>query len=811
MSATAFIFMPQNNPASDNLGSKQWDKKVSDIVDYRGACRRVEIAGVYDAWLGQRGAADEFNYGDFSSSDELNSMLLLAREYPGAYAALWSYGHVFTIACVDSRDGKWETAEFSFRLNSVFRDEGKLPVLIKWLEALRIPFSDDLRALLEAPQIELREIFAAFGFKKVRNLKDRKSQQVWEAFEQWALLTLAGDPRSGEKSAELESLLPVIAELDEEDCLRDLDRPGARSRLVGERLYELQECFGEVPAGHWKQRLDAAAWYWDITDCQASEKLIYCEDEEGVGNGAAMGRLLAHYPRRLMRDSLFLSQAGLEAEGANGHYFVELFAQLAESISDSGFSLAVYPADSDASLMKQFDLGAWGQRNRPGEWCAEAFVDINGRSAQADLLSWFEKSGDRGVLLRCEADGAFELKTFGGLALEADAEQIEAAGRDLWPRACLAALGFEDLLEPGEWYVGAYSGMSAEERDEYEQQFFALAAEELKFSGESRELSHFNEFFSSAGDYLHPEEVGDDEYIFYRLTLPAEAVDLAANLAVDLTGKGLLGDYGKCLQQGSVLLAYQSIHMSAPMMARQLNDLPPGSQLEMFARGVISRSLLLKGEYVPLELHLNLPLSTFDEFDEDEEMFDELDDFDAMFNLQPLFPQRPDLASGVSVDCDLVRDIVYEGTRLYYKLDLSGQELGPAERLAEIDEEFAAAGFKCAGDLVCDQFAQIVLRAYLMPGAGCTAVVMMQYFGPPIVELFTLFVDETSLTTTSNALSAESGRKQMNRLPEKTPVVQMLASHTALLEAQSRRIEVQPDDLESFCRAVEWSIDAAFG
>ncbi len=89
MSCAALRLKPFNNP--DNLSRLkylQWEKLLGSVIYYRSGFNEINVPGSYKAFLANRGKLDEFNFGEFSASDELNSLAELARQHPGNYLLL---------------------------------------------------------------------------------------------------------------------------------------------------------------------------------------------------------------------------------------------------------------------------------------------------------------------------------------------------------------------------------------------------------------------------------------------------------------------------------------------------------------------------------------------------------------------------------------------------------------------------------------------------------------------------------------------------------------------------------------------------
>ncbi len=72
MASAGILIAPEENPEQcDKKASKAWETKLSKVVDYRGLEKASAPQGGLFYYLSNRGKRDEFNLGEFDSSDEL--------------------------------------------------------------------------------------------------------------------------------------------------------------------------------------------------------------------------------------------------------------------------------------------------------------------------------------------------------------------------------------------------------------------------------------------------------------------------------------------------------------------------------------------------------------------------------------------------------------------------------------------------------------------------------------------------------------------------------------------------------------------
>ncbi len=439
------------------------------------------------------------------------------------------------------------------------------------------PFTFDSKVLekvFNSEELYLKNFFAAMGIKGARNLKSSQTQTLWNDFETVALCLLKG---AKPDATRLKRVNAKIAEYDEDEILPEITAPevGVTARYIFDAAYNLSEVIGKPQTILWKQRYKAAAYYWDITDCEgALDRLTYGTDEAGgLGDAASLGRLLGHYPKEMMRDGLFHSQAALEAESANGHSYVEPFEILAECCHDCGFTLVVFEAGRISEFRGAFHIKAFEEDFSPyPQWAAEAFIDLRGH-LKADIIAeartWFSQTASSGLVLRAEADGRFDLTGF-TLGQETTPSKyyskvIAEAARSLYPRDCFAALRLPDPLEPGEWYQGAYAGESREEAESRHETHFLKAV--AAFSNKEMEMREgFHLLAECFHESLYHSRDGHGKGDLYlQLTLPQVSSGFIETVCKDISGQGMLNGYGQARPQGLGLIAWTSSDLKSSL------------------------------------------------------------------------------------------------------------------------------------------------------------------------------------------------------------------------------------------------------
>ena len=625
MSSAAFILAPAAMPPkSDKEKSDKWKELLESLKEYRGGFKKIKklSRGGSEACLSNRGTMDEFDFGDFSE-DELTYLAGLARSFPGDYLALWTYGYAVNILLIQSQKGEEPAVrELSLRLRPSLsgRDKTLFGRFADWFgESAFTPDIDALQAEYDGDGISVQRWFEAFGVEGAKDVEPgTKDHDEWRDFESVSESLLHGEkPDAGVRKR----VNALIRDYDDEAALPTTPRKsaGVTARIIGESAYTLEEAVGEPEEPLWKERRRAAHLYWDITDCDAGDRLAGVTDEKNVGAAGSMGRLLAHYPKELMRDGLFHALAGMEAEGANGHAYVESFHSLAENVNEAGFTLAIYPARLMTDFRILNNMQSFGDWTPEGEWTAEAFIDLGG-IVKADpaisVAKWFAKKKADGMVLRADADGSYMLDQYkAGVMLDmpdpvlpggsiADEEALHNAAKALWPPDVFPAIGLPNLLAPGEWSEGAYAG-----EDDSAARTGGLRDKARVMTGVAPETKPIINPSGIISDYprmIRNENRLDDEHpVALKIILPEPDAEYHGLLAADLLGHGLLEEYGKTWSDESSVIGISESDMNSAILVRTLGDLPAGTLIIINDGTESFRYLIDPGEHGSEELFLS--------------------------------------------------------------------------------------------------------------------------------------------------------------------------------------------------------------
>ncbi|MFH0824097.1 MAG: hypothetical protein V2B18_15205 [Pseudomonadota bacterium] len=856
--ATSIFLLAPADPVAQGGDKKQrkeflrWEKKVGNIIHYQGGYKSVSglPRGVSAGYVSHRSSIDDFKLGEYPG-DSLEGMIQLAEAYPGEYLAVWTYGHAihaFHLSTANAGVSK----EMSLRLSRACgreRDPKLIDGFLKWFDPSSFqPDSDALRLQFRADEISVNRWFSAFGVEGAPELSNPNKNALWEDFEKAAPALLGGETP---ERALLDRINALILDPESRLAAEVQEWPGGTARHVHGAAYDLAEVIGEPDTGIGKERLRAARFYWDITDCESAvEHLTVGVDEKGFGSSASLGRLLCYYPVELRRDPIFLAYAGMEAEGANGHAFVEPFHCLAEHAAKAGFWLAVYPEKLSADFRRAFGMESEWEEAPTGAkegWGADAFVDIPGvvsEDPSAELETWYATNKADGMLLRAEADGSFRITRYldgspssEGLAVFADfnTDRLARACRDLDPKGVFDAFNLPDLLEPGEWTEGAYAGEKPDPT--------AQCAKSVEIMAKLQEPVRIGTFKEILKDFpgtirykTGKHGSGRQEALTVRITLSEPDEAYLQSLLEDLKCGGLLESYGHAWIDGPHVWGFSYSDINASLFVRVLADMPSGTRVAIDVGGRAIRHYVLDGDAAADDdLFRSCPAwiaaaeaeasriepdddENDDEDDESAEGSDDEDEGDGNWD-------EFDFMDGIDVDHESVGDIIWErGERIFFQVDMDKTPLQVAELVGSITDRLSAAGFKHLGDLVCNEYNSIVVRMFAAADERAYAAILAPLNTFPAVELVSYFDDRSSLATTTNITASHRPdlglHRRIVRLDQKNRassdpweevVVRTLMDEhkAALAEFEAERKRVIPVDatLLGVAKALDESID----
>ena len=845
MSTAGFILAPEIEVTKKKI---PLDDKLEALIHYRGGYKKIKKLpeGAKYAFLSNAGAIDEFNFGEFSG-DELESLVKLCKGFGGEHLGIWTYGNSLHMMYVSSKKpgNKPLIRECSLRLSpyNSDRDKNVYKDVKSWFS--HSSFKPDFNALEEeynSGSISLKNWFKAFGLSGARELESKDTEKLWKQFENIVNKLLTGESVPGKELRELNS---EIRRQDEESVIKakPYKKTGRTAYELTSSIYCLTETLGEPKSGLWKERFRAANFYWDISDCKGSCERLTVGDEKhsGLGVSASFGRLLLHYPIELRRDNIFWVLATAQIEGANGHAYTESSAAFAENSHQASSTLVIVPTDKLESFRKDFGIHEF-EKSEPisKEWSSEYFVELPGIlkvNPKEKVKNWLEKNKTSGAYFTGNQDGSYEIKHYqNGKEVDSgevvfntftsfDGEKLKLSAKNLEPLNVFNVLGLENLVEPGEWSEGAYGGEGWSEK------------ETVKEKEEAREK------LSNAPT---PTEVRDHRFIFldrtpfkwpipsrfeiknrlcnFKITFPNVDEELLLSLKRDLLGGGLIAGYGTAWSEGNNLWGYTRTNINIHQFLRVLGDLPDkayvlfDSNKGKLAHYVINKSKTNSEKWEEKLLKIwqgeegIVEDSAEEEVDEEIEIKKALEIILSDFDLNN--PEERDMAFGFAISEGIegehiVNQLLLKGKQYnYYDLDISGFEYLKEDLFKNIDQEVTQFGYKKLGDLYTEMMMQSVLRGYADEDGTAYFMAVVMSCMSPMYEVYTLFEDNTSITTTTNQylMDLSSMGVEYNKFPENTKPADLLEAHKKQVEElkQQGKQPVKNDpSLLGFANAIE--------
>ncbi|HYM22267.1 MAG TPA: hypothetical protein VEU08_03640 [Vicinamibacterales bacterium] len=582
------------------------DSKMSlaNLTGYSGGFTAVPAArlkrGGAHAFVKNDGDANAFAFGEDDSTQRA-LFLEVARGHGGDHVAVWTFGHALhALVARSAAPGARPTlyGPFSVRARvagGAARPGGFVEALAAALAGSAIaPDFDALRKELAKPELSVAACFQAFGLPGARDFASPDIASRWNDFESVARALLTGG------AVDKKLLKNVNDELEplQGAKLPSKSKPGKGevARLVAGAAVDLKGGMGVPESGPSRERFRAAAIYWDICDGAALDRLTTGSDKGGVGTGASIARLLAHFPETLPRDPLFLSTLALECEAANGHAYVDGLFKLAEQTTTASLVLVAAAADQRASMRKAFGV-ADGEAAPDGTRCGEALIGgttVAKGDASQIARAWAAKARLTGAVADLAADGGVTIDYYrdgaatnthkdAGLGA-ADQKALQHAAKAFSPRAAFVALGAGDVLAPGEWREGSYAGEAAlgeDHRAKKRRHADRLAASAV----ESTPVARFSDLLAGLrhrSKYSGPLHENDGGFVTIRVTPGVDDESWSRLVRNDLKGKGMIDRYGDAWLNGTEIRGYSCSSVETELVVQLLGDAPRGTALAIW-------------------------------------------------------------------------------------------------------------------------------------------------------------------------------------------------------------------------------------
>jgi len=557
--------------------------------------------GGQHGFLKSEGDANAFAFGE---NDNIQRALFLemARGHGGVHVALWTFGQALHLLVARSgKPGERPAVHgpFSVRArpaNGAKRPGGFVEAIASALEGGAIaPDLDLLRRELGNPELSVAACFQAFGLPGALDFASPDIAARWDDLEQVGRALLTGEAVDKKALKRLNDALAPFGEtkLPSKGKLGK----GETARMVANATIELRSGMGVPEAGAWRERFRCAGFYWDICDGPALDRLTTGTDKTGVGTGASIARLLAHFPETLSRDPLFLATLALECEAANGHAFVDGLSKLAEQTKTASLVAVVARATERAAMRKAFGIEAQSDVATDGPWCGEALIGgttiAKGDAGQIARVS-MTKAKATGAVADLGPDGTVTIDYFKDGATNVSHEEIGLAAstpkalgqaaKSLSARDALNALGAGDVLAPGEWNEGSYSGAGAlgeDHRAKKRRHVDSLAASSV----DAKSVKQFSELLATNGHrwaYSGPLSESDGGFVTLRVVPGVTDEEWSRAVRNDLKGKSLISRYGDAWLQGTEVRGYSCSSVEIALVVQILGDAPPGTSLAVW-------------------------------------------------------------------------------------------------------------------------------------------------------------------------------------------------------------------------------------
>jgi len=576
---------------------------IAELIGYSGgfatiAPAKLKRGGRYGL-LKNEGDTNAFAFGElYNTQREL--FLEVARGHGGDHLAVWTFGHSLNVLVVRSaKPGARLTVYGPFSVRARVLDGSKRPggfveAVMAALEGSTLtPDFATLKRELAKSKLSIAKCFEALGIPGARDFASPDVAARWEDMNCVGRALLTGQPVDKKQLKNINDLLKPLGSTKLPSTAK-LGK-GVTARAVANAIVELRDALGIPESGVWAERFRSAAWYWDICDGEALDRLTCGTDRAGLGTSASTARLLAHFPKELLRDPLLLAQLALECEAANGHAYVEGLSKLAEQTVTAGLVLVVAPRNQQPAMRKAFGIDPEADRhNLAPAHCGEALISgttLTKSDASQSAQTWMTKAKTTGVVAELLPDGATKLEWFKDGVSAKDAQAIgldkldqaalRHAAEKFLPREGFVALGAGDLLAPGEWRQGSYSGQSAPTSEEdHRVKKKRHANKLLDTPAEPRTLNHPRELLSELGPrlrYAGPLSEMDGGIVSLRIVSLAPDPIWLRDLRNDLKGNSVISRYGDAWLQGGEIRGYSCSTLDVALLVQLLGDAPSGT------------------------------------------------------------------------------------------------------------------------------------------------------------------------------------------------------------------------------------------
>jgi len=593
---------PANSAAAHEALKMDSHMSLPELTGYAGGFTEIASAklkrGGRHAFLKNEGDMNAFAFG-IGDGTQKELFLEIARGHGGDHLAIWTFGHALHVLVARSeKPGARPKLCGPFSVRSRVNERGNRPG--GFVEAIADALSgstlqpdfEAMRSELATPELSVEKCFLALGVPGARDFASPDVAARWEDMNCIGRALLTGQAVDKKQLKNVQELLKPLG--DTKVPSKGKLGKGDVARAVATAVLELRNGLGVPESGIWAERFRAAAYYWDICDGKALDRLTAGVDRAGIGTGGAVTRLLAHFPDELARDPLFLASLALECEAANGHAYVEGLSKLGEQIATAGLVLVVAAAAQQAGMRKALGIDSETDDSlADAPFCGEALISgttISKGDVAQTARAWMTKSKATGAVAELAADGTTAVEWFReGAAVKdaketglgsADQSALQDAAKRFLPRKAFLALGAGDLLAPGEWQPGSHSGESSVGAEDHKAKKRRHANAVLDKAGEPNPLKQPSDLITVLGTsirYKGPLNENNGGIVSLGFIPSAPDPVWAREFRNDLKGQSLIYLYGDVWMHGGEIRGYTCSALDVALLSQVLGDPPSGT------------------------------------------------------------------------------------------------------------------------------------------------------------------------------------------------------------------------------------------
>jgi hypothetical protein len=259
--------------------------------------------------------------------------------------------------------------------------------------------------------------------------------------------------------------------------------------------------------------------------------------------------------------------------------------------------LVVATADQKSALREALGISSDDAEKNDveGSWCGEALISGTTltKDDPADAARRFlVKAKVTGAIAELPAGKAANLTWYkAGSEVEnakgaglgpVDHNALSAAAKGFLPREGFIALGAGDILAPGPWHEGSYSGESEPGVEDHRAKKRRHVQKLMSSAVQATPIAAMSELLSILGSslrYQGAQSEQDGGIVSLRVVLPAKDATWARELRNDLKGRSLVDRYGEVWAEGQDIRGYSCSSLDVALLVQVLGDAPAGTTI----------------------------------------------------------------------------------------------------------------------------------------------------------------------------------------------------------------------------------------